>query len=251
MNAAGGQLDVQFSGVFYCVFRAFLLYVIFLVFEKKKVSYAATGFMAIGLALQTVAIVLRSLAAHHLPLTNMFEYISIFAWFAAILYFVALRIYKLQIIGAFISPIIFMLMASASLLPKDVAMQLVPALQSYWLQIHVSVAALGESAFGVGFAFNIMYFLKQMLPENGSFSKRIPDLKKLDQFSYKAVTFGYPLFTVGALFAGAIWAEQAWFVLELGPERSWLSGCVAGLHRVPSCPTRAWLTALVPLSSVR
>jgi cytochrome c-type biogenesis protein CcsB len=211
MNVAGVQSDIQFFWLSFVAYSAAcLLYVLYLTFEKRKTGVAATVFMGIGLVLQTAAIVIRSVTAHHLPLTNMYEYISLFAWFAAILYFVALRIYKMQIIGAFISPIIFMLMASASLLPKEVSMQLVPALQSHWLQIHVSVAALGESAFAVGFAFNVMYFLKKILPENASFSKRIPDLKRLDQLSYKAVTLGYPLFTVGALFAGAIWAEQAW-----------------------------------------
>ena len=38
----------------------------------------------------------------------------------------------------------------------------------------------------------------------------MPDLAKLDRISYKAITVGYPLFTVGALFAGAIWAHEAW-----------------------------------------
>jgi len=32
----------------------------------------------------------------------------------------------------------------------------------------------------------------------------------LDEINYRAVTLGYPLYTLGALFAGAIWAEKAW-----------------------------------------
>jgi cytochrome c-type biogenesis protein CcsB len=247
--------DVQFFWLSFIAYSgACLLYVLYLAMERKKIASAAAGFMAAGLVLQTIAIILRSVAAHHLPLTNMFEYINLFAWFAAILYFVALRIYKLQIIGAFISPVIFMLMASASLLPKSIAIQLMPALHSYWLQIHVSVAALGESAFAVGFAANIMYFIKKALPAGGSaFGDRLPDLKKLDLVSYKAVTVGYPLFTIGALFAGAIWAEQAWGTFwswdpkEVGSLIVWLV-YTAYLH---ARLVRGWVgTRAIVLSSV-
>ncbi len=254
INNAVAQPDVQFfwlSFISYSV--ACLLYVVFLAIGRKKVSVAATVFMGIGLVLQTIAIVLRSIAAHHIPNTNMFEYISLFAWFAAILYFVALRVYKTPIIGAFVSPVIFMLMASASLLPKDMSIRLMPALHSYWLQIHVSVAALGESAFVVGFAVNIMYFFKKWLPQNSPFASRLPDLKTLDIMSYKAVTVGYPLFTIGALFAGAIWAEQAWGTFwswdpkEVGSLIVWLV-YTAYLH---ARLVRGWIgTRAVVLSSI-
>lgn len=248
------QIDVQFFWFSFVAYSAAcLLYIVYLAIERKKISAAATGLMGVGLALQTVAIVVRSIAAHHLPLTNMFEYISLFAWFAAILYFVALKVYKLQIIGAFICPVIFMLMTSASLLPKNMAIQLMPALNSYWLQIHVSVAALGEAAFVVGFAANIMYFIKKALPENSAFGSRMPDLKKLDLVSYKAVTVGYPLFTIGALFAGAIWAEQAWGTFwnwdpkEVGSLIVWLV-YTAYLH---ARLVRGWVgTRAIVLSSV-
>jgi cytochrome c-type biogenesis protein CcsB len=147
---------------------------------------------------------------HHLPLTNMFEYINVVGWFAMCFYFASLKIYKQHILGAFITFTVFMLMAAGSLLPKDAQMQMVPALKSYWLQIHVTVASLGEAAFLVAFAANIMYFLKKGLSPTSKFSARLPETQTLDRIAYKAIGVGYPLFTVGALFAGAIWAEQAW-----------------------------------------
>ena len=250
----GGQHDVQFFWLAFAGYGlAFLLYIAYFASEKKWVSSIATGLMGFALLMQTVAIVLRSVMESHLPLTNMYEYISVFAWFAAILYFVSLGIYRQQIIGAFISPVVFMLIVSASLLPKDPSMKLVPALQSYWLQIHVSVAAFGEAAFAVGFAANIMYLIKKWLPENSPFGNRLPDLKKLDLVSYKAITIGYPLFTVGALFAGAIWAEQAWGTFwswdpkEVGSLVVWLV-YTAYLH---ARLVRGWIgTRAVILSSI-
>jgi cytochrome c-type biogenesis protein CcsB len=139
----------------------------------------------------------------------MFEYLSIFAWAAVLFYFVFTLGLKQQVVGAFIAPVVFMLVVSASLLPKTPNEQLVPALQSYWLQIHVTLAALGEAAFGVAFAANCMYFLKKWIAPGG-FTDRLPSTDRLDTVSHKAIIIGYPLFTVGALFAGAIWAEQAW-----------------------------------------
>jgi len=205
------NLELQFFWwAFIGYSAACLTYIVFLVSGKSKVSATATGLMAVAFVLHTAAMVLRAVVLHRIPLTNMFEYINLFAWFAAVFYFAVLYLYRWQIVGAFICPVIFMLMVAGSLLPKDVEMQLVPALQSYWLKIHVTVAALGEAAFVVAFAANILYFIKNGLSPDSPFSQRLPDLRKLDQLSYKAITVGYPLFTVGALFAGAIWAEQAW-----------------------------------------
>jgi cytochrome c-type biogenesis protein CcsB len=187
-----------------------LLYVVYFGVEKKWLARTAIVTMAAGLAMHSAALIARSVHIKHLPLTNMFEYISLFAWFASCFYFIYLKIYKQHILGAFIVFIVFMLMVSGSLLPKDATMQLVPALQSYWLQIHVTVASLGEAAFLVAFAANIMYFLKTGLSSGSRFAARLPELKALDRMAYKAISVGYPLFTIGALFAGAIWAEQAW-----------------------------------------
>lgn len=221
--------DIQFfRGAFLCYSAACLLHVVYMAAAKRRISQAASAFMGLAFVLQTVAMVMRSIHTKHLPLSNMFEYVSVFAWFSAIFYFIMLRIYRNRIIGAFVAPVIFMLIVSASLLPKDPSMQLVPALQSYWLQIHVTLAALGEAAFLVAFAVNIMYFVKKFLPETSSFGNRLPSLDSIDGISHRAIAVGYPLFTVGALFAGAIWAEQAWGIFwswdpkEVGSLVVWL-----------------------------
>jgi cytochrome c-type biogenesis protein CcsB len=200
--------------LFWMAFLAYsltcVLYIFYFGFEIKRIARTASATMAFGLALHTAALIVRSVHVGHLPLTNMFEYISLLAWFATCFYFVFLKIYKQHIIGAFIVFTVFMLMVSGSLLPKDATMQLVPALQSYWLQIHVTLASLGEAGFLVAFAVNIMYLVKSALPESSRFGARLPDKNILDRIAYRAICIGYPLFTVGALFAGAIWAEQAW-----------------------------------------
>jgi cytochrome c-type biogenesis protein CcsB len=212
MNHSISQtIDITF---FWWAFAAYgitcLTYVAYFAFEKRPVAVLASVLMGLGLVMQTSGIISRALSIKRLPLTNMFEYISLLGWFAACLYFVCLGIYKLHLLGAIISFAVFMLMVSGSLLPKDASAQLVPALQSYWLQIHVTAAALAEAAFLVAFAANILYLLKNGLGASSRFGARLPDAQSLDRIAYKAITIGYPLFTVGALFAGAIWAEKAW-----------------------------------------
>lgn len=186
-----------------------LVHVVYLVINKKMAGTIASMLMAVAFVLLTVAITVRAVRIGHLPVTNMFEYLSMFAWAAGLFYFVFVYLFRQHIVGVFIAPVVFMLIVSASLLPKAPNEQLVPALQSYWLQIHVTLAALAEAAFGVAFAANCMFFLKK-LTSPAVFGGRMPSFDRLDMVSHKAIIIGYPLFTVGALFAGAIWAEQAW-----------------------------------------
>ena len=141
-------MDVRlfwFSFIFYLT--ATFLHVIYMAFNRERLSKAATFFMGAGLISQTSALVVRSVHSGHLPLTGMFEYITVLAWFAAISYLISAFTLKSKLIQAFTGPVIFMLYICASLLPKDVSKQLVPALQSIWLQIHVSMAAASEAVF--------------------------------------------------------------------------------------------------------
>lgn len=187
-----------------------VLYLNYLAIEKKRIGYAAFGFMAIAFIFQTAAIILRVLHLKRVPLSDIYEYINILGWLAAFLGLIFILKYKQQIIGAFICPIIFMLMIACSLLPKEASMQLVPALQSYWLPIHVSLAVLGEAGFAVAFTASVMYLIKWSFLNDSNFAKRLPELEKLDLISCIAIKIAYPLFTIGALFAGALWAKQAW-----------------------------------------
>jgi len=121
--------------------------------------------------------------------------------------------YRELIIGTIVSPAVIILVVSASMLPKEVSMQLMPALQSYWLVIHVVLAALSEGAFAVALAFSATYLLRRRAEDSGAAMgiwRRFPSLDRLDEMSYRAIALGYPLFTVGALFAGSIWAHEAW-----------------------------------------
>jgi cytochrome c-type biogenesis protein CcsB len=113
--------------------------------------------------------------------------------------------------SSFILPLVFVLMLSSSMLPREIR-PLSPVLQSYWLGIHTSLAMLGNAAFAVAFGVGIMYLLQEHYVKTkrlrGLF-QRLPSLQVLDEINYRLITIGFPLLTL-AIITGALWAESAW-----------------------------------------
>ncbi len=207
MQQPGDVVYFWIAFVLYMI--GFLGFTLYLAFKSKPVTFVSIGSMAVGFGFHTVALIIRWVQAGHSPFSNMYEYMSSMAWMSVLLFLVFLWRYKKPILGSFISPIPVMLMASASLMPKEISKQLMPALRSYWFEIHVSMAVLAEGAFAVAFGVSIMYLLRKKLGDKSNV-RALPSLELLDDINYKAISIGYPLFTVGALFAGAIWAYNAW-----------------------------------------
>ncbi|HPH44539.1 MAG TPA: cytochrome c biogenesis protein [Candidatus Aminicenantes bacterium] len=180
---------------------AALLYLAFLFGKKPKWARAAFIAASVGLALHTVALVLRTFQSGHAPFTNMYESMSFLAWASVLAFIIIETMFKIPKVGAYVMLFVIAIMALASspLMPKEAA-PLVPALQSYWLWLHVSVTLLGEAFFAVAFITSIMY-LRAKDPEKKA---------KMDSVSYRCVSIGFPLFTLGGLIFGMVWAEKAW-----------------------------------------
>jgi len=205
-------LDVSFFNIaFICYFVATLVYV--MTFWKKGGAAAVIGkaVLIAGFLIQVAGLVIRSMNAHFMPVTNMYESMNFFA--AAIVLFYLILEYrtKNRSFGAFILPIAFLLMVFTSLptTPKDIK-PLIPALQSQWLVWHVIMAFIGEAGFAVAFGASIMYLIRKRVSDDSFIGQSFPSLTALDTISYRAVQIGFPIFTLGALIFGAIWAKYAW-----------------------------------------
>ncbi|MFO7980330.1 MAG: c-type cytochrome biogenesis protein CcsB [Candidatus Aminicenantes bacterium] len=191
-----------FSAAFYFAF----------LFSEKNV-WAKTGYKIIftGFIIHTAALVLRTLESGHAPFTNMYESLSFLAWCGAFAYVSIEGKYKIRKAGPYFILIIIVLMAIASspLMPKE-AKPLMPALQSYWLWLHVSVTLLGEAFFAMAFVTSIMYLIAE--PKKTARFKQNKGLtpERLDFISYRCIAVGFPLFTLGGLIFGMIWAYKAW-----------------------------------------
>ena len=187
---------------------AMALYFIFFVLKSEKAGKIAGWCMVSGFALHTTAMITRGLGAGRLPLTNQYEFATSFAWGICLCFLIFLWKYHFQALGAFVSPVIFLVIGYAAMQSREVR-ELMPALRSNWLGIHVSTAIISYGAFGVSFAVSLMFLLRQKMNGNPFWQEHIPPEEKLDLLSYRAVSLGF-LFLSFVIVSGAIWAERAW-----------------------------------------
>ena len=119
----------------------------------------ATALTALGFLANTAAVAHRWSVAGRPPFSNMYEMLLSFVWTLALLTLIAERAYKVKIIGSITMPITVVSVILMQLLPSDVR-PLVPALQSTWLQVHVTLAMLSYAACAVSFALAIMFLVQ-------------------------------------------------------------------------------------------
>lgn len=165
----------------------------------------------IGFILHTTNIILRYIEGGHIPITNLHEASSFFSWCIVILFFALEYRYKLRLLGSFTMPIVFILMLSSSLLPREIK-PLNPLLKSYWLGIHTTLAFIGDAAFAMAFGVGMMYLIQERYLKSkhlNSLFQRLPSLQVLDEINYRLITIGFPLLTL-AIITGALWANSAW-----------------------------------------
>jgi cytochrome c-type biogenesis protein CcsB len=115
-------------------------------------------------------------------------------------------------------PVLVLLTVSGRWLYANAA-PVMPALQSYWLPIHVSVVSLGSGVFLVAGIASILFLLRtswlgdiDQEKTGGALARlvqRLPDAQTLDRIAYRTTIFAFPVFGFGVIF-GAIWAEEAW-----------------------------------------
>ena len=208
----GQTIDVNlFYMAFVCYTVAMLIY--FFSFWKKTGTAARISFilLTIGFLFQLTGLVIRSVSAKFMPVTNMYESLNTFTCLIVLACIIVELKFKSRTFGVFILPVVFLLLAFSSLptTSKEIV-PLIPALQSQWLVWHVMLAFIGESAFAVAFGTSIMYLLRQKSPEGSFIARVFPEPSTLDEISYRAIMIGFPIFTIGALIFGAVWAKYAW-----------------------------------------
>lgn len=114
----------------------------------------------VGLLSQIGYIITRWLFDHY-PISNMFEFITFLSLTIVIGFTVIYSMYRLPALGAFVMPLTVIIFSYAYIFPSKVQ-SLMPALQSHWLIIHVSTAALGEGLFAIGFVAGLMLLLRKV-----------------------------------------------------------------------------------------
>jgi cytochrome c-type biogenesis protein CcsB len=217
--------------------------------------------------LLTTQLLLRWLDSGHFPVSNLYESLCFLAWGCTLTQLMVERSWPSPIVPAATTPIALVCVAFASFALPDTlqnAAPLVPALRSSWLVMHVSVIMMSYSALLVGSLLSLAVLLTERDTAlelrsssigSGGFQKSHNNQgiavalescnfglsERLDNLSYRTITLGFLLLTVGII-SGAVWANEAWGSWwSWDPKETWALICwlfyAAYLH---TRLTRGW-----------
>lgn len=227
-----------------------IIYWFGIIFPKTKyihtIGQINTLIINICLALTLLS---RWITNKYFPLSNLYESLLFLTWSLTFIHVLLEKQNRNKIIGAISTPINLFIVAFASFcLPPQMqqAMPLVPALQSNWLMMHVTVMMISYATLMIGSLLSILFLIiargesiklrgssynqnklknnivnnndidnTYSLDSNKSFanylqaSSRLTLLESIDNLSYRTIGLGFPLLTIGII-AGAVWANEAW-----------------------------------------
>ncbi|GAA4223699.1 c-type cytochrome biogenesis protein CcsB [Actinomadura meridiana] len=184
--------------------------------ERPQVDWArlAVFLNVLGLGAHLGVLVTRGLSADRWPWGNMYEFLTAISFAAVAAFMVVMIRYKARFLGA---PVMFaavIALGVANIWLYDSVGPVSPALNSYWIAIHVTAAITATGSFTVAGAATILYLLKAREESKGAvrFSgmlERVPSAENLDRLAMRVTMFAFPIWTA-AIIMGAIWADQAW-----------------------------------------
>ncbi|MQY13439.1 Cytochrome c biogenesis protein CcsA [Streptomyces sp. RB5] len=183
----------------------------------------AVSLTTLAFLLHLGSVVTRGLSVERAPWGNMYEFSTTFSMVIVGVYlaFLAARKHIRWIGLPLVATVLLDLGLAVTALYTESA-QLVPALDSVWLWIHVSLAITCGALLYLGAVATILYLFRDRYeakladpagPQPGNFARsvlsRLPAAASLDKFAYRINAAVFPFWTF-TIVAGAIWAENAW-----------------------------------------
>ena len=165
----------------------------------------------LAFGLHFAAVFCRGLSVGRVPWGNMYEFSTASALAVVGAFLFLLTRQDVRWLGIFVvTPVLLTLGLAVTVLYAD-AGPLMPALQSYWLAIHVTAAVICTGAFTIGTLATLLFLVADPYEKRhgGARLGRLPAAQALDTVAFRVFTFVFPLWTF-AIMAGAIWAENAW-----------------------------------------
>jgi cytochrome c-type biogenesis protein CcsB len=230
--------------VFAILLFAMVIYWVNLIFLKEKSSFSEVGRLTTFTASIVLFFILcsRWIVAGYFPLSNLYESLLFLTWTLLTVYLYIETKTSSRLIGAIVIPVTLLIsgFANLTLSPEmQKSSPLVPALQSNWLMMHVSMMLLSYGTLIMGSLLCILFlvvsryqdvdlkvkensslpFYNVMLeyyetnvlsssPEVSEFGK-LKLLQSLDNWSYRIIGLGFPFLTIGII-SGGVWANEAW-----------------------------------------
>jgi cytochrome c-type biogenesis protein CcsB len=183
--------------------------------SPAAVGRAAVIAMVLGVVAHLGCVVTRGIAADRVTWGNMYEFVLSVTLVGAVAWLVVLwRQPALRHLGLYVALALVLLLGLDGMVLYTAVTPLVPALNSYWLLVHVTAAVLASGVFLVGFVTAALYLIRAGY-ESGkrrfpySLGRRLPASASLEPLAFRLHAFAFPIWTF-AVIAGAIWAEAAW-----------------------------------------
>jgi cytochrome c-type biogenesis protein CcsB len=175
----------------------------------SKLCWAAVVLGFTGMMVRWYESYLIGADVGHIPVSNLYEVFILFSMITALFYLYYEQRYATRQLGPFVLLVIsaavgFLLWYTVARGAAEIQ-PLVPALQSWWMKIHVPANFIGYGTFALAAMVGSAYLLKS----HGILADRLPSLEVLDDVMYKSISVGFAFFTVATIL-GALWAAEAW-----------------------------------------
>jgi len=230
--------------VFAVLLVAMIIYWVNLFFFREKTSISIIGRTSTVIANLLLFFILcsRWIVAGYFPLSNLYESLLFLTWTLLTVYLYIETQTKSRLIGAILIPTTLLIngFANLTLTPEmQKASPLVPALQSNWLMMHVSMMLLSYGTLIMGSLlcilflvisryqdvdlkivdnsslplYNVMvdYYEAKVVSPSNEISElgKLKLLQSIDNWSYRIIGLGFPFLTIGII-SGGVWANEAW-----------------------------------------
>lgn len=181
-------------------------------FKARPWYWSSIVLLGIGFLIHTGAVGARLYLTGHAPVSNMFEAVTFFTWTLMLLAIGFEAFNRRGIVALSAMVLAFLFLTGAGLMPLHQT-RLHPiraVLNSYWLNIHVTLMLLSYAAFAISFYFASLYLIRSFLGRPALFGGTpILSQDATEEFAYRLVQLGWPILTFGVAL-GAVWADTAW-----------------------------------------
>ena len=176
-------------------------------------TWSGAGMGLIGMLVRWYESYLISPEVGHIPVSNLYEVFILFCVTTAIIYLHYEKRYRTRALGGFVLLVIsaaigFLLWYTFDRGAHEIQ-PLVPALQSYWMKIHVPANFIGYGCFSIAAMLGVAYLARGDDANPRPIFARLPARDDIDDMMYKAVALGFAFFTVATIL-GSLWAAEAW-----------------------------------------
>lgn len=176
-------------------------------------TWSGAGMGLTGMLVRWYESYLISPDVGHIPVSNLYEVFILFCVTTAIIYLHYEKRYRTRALGGFVLLVIsaaigFLLWYTFDRGAHEIQ-PLVPALQSYWMKIHVPANFIGYGCFSIAAMLGLAYLARGDDANPRPVFARLPARDDIDDMMYKAVALGFAFFTVATIL-GSLWAAEAW-----------------------------------------